>query len=239
MDRTNQLEKHLLSRVFGADQARAAELLAARYSMSGDQKPVLPLVRTETTAPVKLVLHVEKTSTGVPTTPHAVKHYFAHTKLQQRKAERYMRKHKLADPGAVAERFGVPQLQAFLGLHALWNGYIHDLLQLENPKARQNPAGLMQKLAAADFHGCRVKVSHATTPLYVGLEGIVVYDTMHTLVLVVEGGLGGFKYVNKRGSVFEVCVELMVFSLVGSRMEYRAVDRAGRKFKWHGVDGMY
>jgi len=100
-------------------------------------------------------------------------------------------------------------------------------------------------LVSADFHGAEMEVVRHRDTGMVGVKGIVVRDTKYTFVLVREGG--DVRRVMKKGGVFAYQVKIggegdvkkeraLKFELFGTMAQYRAVDRAGRKFKWRGKE---
>lgn len=77
----------------------------------------------------------------------------------------------------------------FKGLHELWVGYMHELLDLK-PGAHGGPVSALvhgSKLVSADYHGAEVEVVRSSCAGRVGVKGIVVRDTKFTFVLVTEG----------------------------------------------------
>ena len=121
---------------------------------------------------------------------------------------------------------------------------------------------LLPKLASADFNGCIVTVIQSKNTLLVGVRGIIVWDTQHSFIVVVPRDedsrewnqdkntfsptetVGGFRMIPKKGSLFSFDVvlpgdeECVGFTMVGSRFEFRSVDRSGKKFKSHNVDDL-
>lgn len=121
---------------------------------------------------------------------------------------------------------------------------------------------LLPKLASADFNGCIVTVIQSKNTLLVGVRGIIVWDTQHSFIVVVPRDedsrewnedkntfsptetVGGFRMIPKKGSLFAFDVvlpgdeECVGFTMVGSRFEFRSVDRSGKKFKSHNVDDL-
>lgn len=115
--------------------------------------------------------------------------------------------------------------------------------------------GEAAKLCAADFHGAKVEVSRSRCVSRVGVKGIVVRDSRGIFMLVTEKN--ELKSVPKEGTIFRVVVPRpipkveeevngggeekeerknlrdVVFELHGNQFQYRAADRANRKFKTH------
>ncbi|KAJ6078857.1 hypothetical protein N7467_008610 [Penicillium canescens] len=145
----------------------------------------------------------------------------------------------------------------FKGLHELWVGYMHEILDLK-PGAHPGPVSALvhgSKLVSADYHGAEVEVVRSSCSGRVGVRGIVVRDTKFTFVLVTERD--EMKTIPKEQTIFRFTVPLpisskgeqdqqkesgadgakpLVFELHGSQFENRPVDRANKKFKWRNID---
>jgi ribonuclease P protein subunit POP4 len=116
----------------------------------------------------------------------------------------------------------------------------------------------LSRLASADFHGAELLVVRSRCVGRVGLKGIVVRDSKFAFVLVTERD--EVKVVPKEHTVFRFEVPLpsssgasgksgeeggkgevgasaneknLVFELYGDQFQYRATDRANKKFKSH------
>jgi ribonuclease P protein subunit POP4 len=82
------------------------------------------------------------------------------------------------------------------------------------------------------------------------MKGIVIWDARSSFVMVFEDVPGAIRIIQKKGTIFKVPVykvvdvdsersdEPLYFEILGSRFMYRAVDRAGRKFKAHAVEDL-
>ena len=111
-------------------------------------------------------------------------------------------------------------------------------------------AAMAAKLCAADFHGAEVEVVRSRCVSRVGVRGIVVKDSKFVFEVVTRKD--EVKIVPKEHTIFRFEVpELqtgdgeggegteeqtkkdLVFELHGDQFEYRAADRANRKFKTH------
>ncbi|KAE8448659.1 hypothetical protein EG329_009084 [Mollisiaceae sp. DMI_Dod_QoI] len=119
--------------------------------------------------------------------------------------------------------------------------------------------GEAAKMCAADFHGAEVEVVRSRCVSRVGVKGIVVRDSKGVFLVVTKGDT--VKTIPKEGTVFKVRVPRpkvqemngeakkseeatqeeketgntrdVVFELHGNQFQYRAADRANRKFKTH------
>ncbi|KAH7035802.1 putative rRNA and tRNA processing protein [Microdochium trichocladiopsis] len=144
----------------------------------------------------------------------------------------------------------------FEPLHALWLGYIREILGNELFTGGQTAAA---KLASADIHGARVRVSRSSCPSRVGIEGIVVRDSRYAVQIVTRKNT--VKLVPKEGTIFRVEVpapgkpitttskqtqphadsgqdEIFVFEILGDQFQTRSADRANRKFRAHFLDNL-
>jgi ribonuclease P protein subunit POP4 len=139
--------------------------------------------------------------------------------------------------------------EVYKGLNNLWNGYMLEVLNftrdgklVDGWETREVSAAQQGTLlASADFHGAEVEVVRCEDVGKVGFKGVVVRDTKFTFVIVMEGDR--VRTVMKRGAVFRYVVTVgadaergarkVVLEVNGDALEYRPVDRAGRKFKWH------
>ncbi|KAI9827163.1 MAG: hypothetical protein M1832_005299 [Thelocarpon impressellum] len=125
-------------------------------------------------------------------------------------------------------------------LHRMWVGYIQEVLGQGSLPVTAAAAG--SKLCSADFHGAQVEVVRSRCVGRVGLQGIVVKDTMFTFQIITKQN--ELKIVPKEHSIFRF--ELpppghdldekdgprnLVFEIHGSQFQNRATDRANKKFK--------
>ncbi|KAH9842811.1 RNase P/MRP, p29 subunit [Rhodofomes roseus] len=108
------------------------------------------------------------------------------------------------------------KFQLFLPLHALWMGYMTELLALppapsganNQPitEAIPNSAAMHAKLVKADFHGSIMAVRQSKNPCLVGLSGIVIHETENAFKIVTRNNQ--LKLVPKQNSVFAFAVPL-------------------------------
>ncbi|KAL8970604.1 MAG: hypothetical protein Q9197_003725 [Variospora fuerteventurae] len=142
----------------------------------------------------------------------------------------------------------------YVPLYRMWLGYIWEILGMGKGKQSWVTAqGAGGKIASADFHGSKLTVVRSTCVSLVGLKGIVVRDTKFTFQIVTEKN--ELKTIPKNHTIFEfhipqpdaiaeaditlnkdisdedLGVNALVFQIHGSSFEYRAVDRATKKFK--------
>ncbi|GAM90114.1 hypothetical protein ANO11243_081540 [Dothideomycetidae sp. 11243] len=148
----------------------------------------------------------------------------------------------------------------YTGLHALWCGYMRDILGLsedgkDGGKARMQADTAGPLLASADYHGCLIAVVRSGCVSRVGIRGIVVKDCRHVFEIVTRRDR--VVTVPKEGTVFRFevprrgnCLDLeagrdgkeekeedglnpLVFEIHGDNFRTSAPDRANRKFKQH------
>ncbi|KAJ5120496.1 uncharacterized protein N7515_009884 [Penicillium bovifimosum] len=142
----------------------------------------------------------------------------------------------------------------FKGLHELWVGYMHEILDVKGG-AHISPVSHGSKLVSADYHGAEVEVVRSRCAGRVGVKGIVVRDTKFTFVVVTERD--EVKTIPKEHTIFRFVVPVLgsegdgkdqvegadnsgykplAFELHGNQFENRPVDRANKKFKWRNID---
>lgn len=289
MNRNNSLEKHILTRCYSSE-ARIQELLASRYSLTGEQKPTLVLLPTGSDADTKVhsLLHTEQIEGADDKMRHTrrantrieLKEFIQATMKNQKKVikkiqaynrEARSRSKKPFPVEKLLHHYKIPMFEEFLLLNDLWQKYIQDLiLSGDNKSEFPPPSSVLPKLASADFNGCYMTVLHSRNQKVVGVEGIVVWDTQHAFILCVPRKdanseadsdvpvspsqmVGGLRIIAKKHTIFafdvivperkkldnpqdtELSDYCVGFSIVGSRFEFRSVDRSGKKFKNHNV----
>ncbi|KAJ5279318.1 hypothetical protein N7478_004690 [Penicillium angulare] len=135
----------------------------------------------------------------------------------------------------------------FKGLHALWVGYMQDILDLKaERKGMMTPASHGPKLVSADYHGAELEVVRSRCAGRVGIKGIVARDTKFTFDIVTEEDKVRIPESTVESIEGEQKQKLekteadtpkpLVFELHGSQFETRPVDRANKKFKWRNID---
>ncbi|KAF8955707.1 Rof/RNase P-like protein [Flammula alnicola] len=107
--------------------------------------------------------------------------------------------------------------ELFLPLHALWIGYMSELLGLSQKpagplvpsaaaKAMPSASGMHPKLLKADYHGSIMTVSQSKNPCIVGLSGIVIHETENAFKVVTKDDK--LKLLPKQNAVFKFAVPL-------------------------------
>lgn len=164
------------------------------------------------------------------------------------------------------EHYSIPLYEEFIPINNLWQDYMQNLLFPSANNKLPSLISILPKLSSADYHGCLLTVLKSSNTLLVGVRGIVVWDTQHSFILCVPRNndskewneqkdvftpseqVGGLRIVPKKGCLFGFDVilpstdgeqeedECMGFTVIGSRFEFRSVDRSGKKFKNHNVD---
>lgn len=164
------------------------------------------------------------------------------------------------------EHYSIPLYEEFIPINNLWQDYMQNLLFPSANNKLPSLISILPKLSSADYHGCLLTVLKSSNTLLVGVRGIVVWDTQHSFILCVPRNndskewneqkdvftpseqVGGLRIVPKKGCLFGFDVilpstdgeqeedECMAFTVIGSRFEFRSVDRSGKKFKNHNVD---
>lgn len=164
------------------------------------------------------------------------------------------------------EHYSIPMYEEFIPISNLWQDYMQNLLFPSANNKLPSLISILPKLSSADYHGCLLTVLKSTNTLLVGVRGIVVWDTQHSFILCVPRAndskewnetketftpseqVGGLRIIPKKGCLFGFDVilpssegqeeedECIGFTVIGSRFEFRSVDRSGKKFKNHNVD---
>ncbi|KAJ5159904.1 uncharacterized protein N7482_006908 [Penicillium canariense] len=202
-----------------------------------------------------------------PTSPSAADNRSRRRRHRLWKKEHFL-KHQRPQPLSAREKrssglYDLPKEECkhaiFKGLHALWVGYMQEILDLKvgGRNGLVTPMSHGAKLVSADYHGAEVEVVRSRCASRVGVQGIVVRDTKFTFVIVTEKD--EVKTIPKEHTVFRFTVPLpsttesaegennqqkptpeapkpLVFELHGSQFENRPVDRANKKFKWRNID---
>ncbi|QBM87561.1 ribonuclease P protein subunit POP4 [Metschnikowia aff. pulcherrima] len=266
MDRDFTLEKHLLTRCYSSPSEIEA-IIETRYKNNESSDPYLVLVPTsgpEGVKPAPARTHFGKNMDLKPAQARKVnirrdmkvyikKTLAAQTKLVK-KVQHARKEGRSVDLEMYISRYNIPRYDMYLQLHLLWKQYIQDLLfgDQKNPNLNM----VLPRLSTADFNGCKLRVIESRDRNLIGFEGIVLYDSQHSFMLVSPQlkqsnhvispaqSVGGLKVVSKRGTMFAFDVEcapgeFVSFTILGSRFELRAVDRAGKKFKSRGVEDIY
>lgn len=268
MDRDLTLEKHLLSRSYTSD-AKILELLENRYSITGGQKPFIPLIPHEQEViykdEKKEVASITKNTDAKPTAARKanarnnMRAYIKTTMANQKKAGKKLQAFQRKNPSAplrvnsLLKQYSIPKYSDYLQLNTLWSLYILDLVfgDQKNPNLNM----VLPKLSTADYNGSHLTVLESTNRHNVGISGIVLYDAQHFFILVVPQvtesettispaeAVGGIRMISKKGTLFGFDVnmgeESVGFTILGSRFELRAVDRSAKKFKSHDVTDIY
>ncbi|ORX57062.1 ribonuclease P protein subunit p29 [Hesseltinella vesiculosa] len=116
------------------------------------------------------------------------------------------------------------QYDRLLPLHDLWKGYISELKGQGQP-----PQQFAQKLLKADFHGAIMTVVQSKNPVYVGMSGIMIQETMNLFSLLTKEN--ELKKIPKDANIFRLEVCGYSFKLYGKQLQFRSAERAAKKFK--------
>lgn len=229
MDRDLTLERLLLSRSY-TSEAQITELLEDRYSITGGQRPFLPITPAEAVVVDKeekkeeKLLDITKNIDLKPSTKRKssarknMRIYIKTTHANQKKAVKRLQEFQRKYPRALLrvnsllEQYSIPRYTDYIPLNQLWSNYILDLLFGEQKTA--NVHMLLPKLSSADYNGSHLTVLESRNPHLEGLAGIVLYDAQHSFILVVpqkteaettispSEAVGGLRIVPKKGTMF-------------------------------------
>ncbi|CAB4253269.1 similar to Saccharomyces cerevisiae YBR257W POP4 Subunit of both RNase MRP and nuclear RNase P [Maudiozyma barnettii] len=144
----------------------------------------------------------------------------------------------------------LPRYETFLPMYEdFWVEYIKDILSLSStvesgsrPSINANTS--LMKLSMADYNGSLLKIVKSKNRNMTGIEGIVIWDSQKSFIMVTEGDLiDDVKCIPKKGTIFSFEIpineeEALQYSILGDRFKYRSVDRASRKFKARRCDDM-
>ncbi|KAJ5654120.1 hypothetical protein N7520_011348 [Penicillium odoratum] len=131
-----------------------------------------------------------------PTSPSAQDNR-SRRRLHRLRKKEYFVRHQRPRPLSAREKrtsglYDLPKDECkhaiFKGLHALWVGYMQEVLDLksEGRSGLVTPASHGAKLVSADFHGAEVEVVRSRCASRVGVKGIVARDTKFTFEVVTE-----------------------------------------------------
>ncbi|KAI8092458.1 Rof/RNase P-like protein [Halteromyces radiatus] len=120
----------------------------------------------------------------------------------------------------------------FLPLHQLWQGYMKDVWESSRGGTEsQAVQQFAQRLLRADLHGSILTVTKSKNPLFIGTTGIMIQETMNVFSIVTKDNK--LKKVPKAGTIFllktDACKQS--FTLYGQQLQFRAAERAAKKFK--------
>lgn len=151
-------------------------------------------------------------------------------KAPPRKSSTYLTARERRDLGlSLLPKTGM-KYRSFDGLHVLWQGYIRELLDLNNGRTlRTDDEQVQMRICRADYHGALMKVTRAANPNLVGIQGYVVMESRNTLqIITVEDVL---KIIPKRKTTFSFQINGYLFSVSGSIMCCKPSERAVKKWK--------
>lgn len=265
MDRKYPLESLILSRSY-ENSSKINELLEQRYATNdktaillrpteGEREKERTLLSQIKNSKIQYQKEKKKDQTKVVFKKYIRKSVYLQKKLKQR-----LRTSKIDDVTKLKEYAKIPHYEDFLKLNELWIGYMQDLLQLDlEKKDKVNTNQMLTKLSSADYNGCFLRVLRSKNEDIVGKHGIVIYDSKNFFIIVEPRdekdpkSIGGLKMIEKKGTVFSFVIPLydihnediddnddnyLEFSIIGSRFQFRAPDRSGKKFKSRNVDDL-
>ena len=119
-------------------------------------------------------------------------------------------------------------------LHDLWKGYMGELIDWSRFKSDPDTRpggdeGMQTQLCRADFHGAYFKVTRASNPGLMGVEGYVLMETKNTLQILGKDNV--LKTVPKSGSTFSYQYGGHLIQISGSTMCMKPAERNVKKWK--------
>lgn len=91
------------------------------------------------------------------------------------------------------------------------------------------------RLLRGDFHGAGLKIVGSTVDRQVGMEGIVLKESLKTFSIVTKGDK--HVVIVKQNCVFEFQVGVRIFQVMGAGIVYRSEERVRMKPKYHNLLG--
>ena len=88
---------------------------------------------------------------------------------------------------------------------------------------------MLQKILKADLHGGLIIVAASKTKTYVGLQGIVLKESLRTFEVMTKDDR--LLRLLKKNSVFLLHTDQQCFKLYGCNLVFRPADRVKHKFK--------
>ncbi|KAI6189487.1 Ribonuclease P protein subunit p29 [Aphelenchoides bicaudatus] len=127
----------------------------------------------------------------------------------------------IRNAGGGKNAFNELKYKDLLDLYKLWCGYFQEIADMFKDK-------MDVRILKADYHGCLLRVTHATNPSQIGLYGIVAHESKHTFQLVTRQDR--VIIIPKEGTTFQFVLNERVYTLFGDAMKQRSHLR-GRKSK--------
>lgn len=193
-------------------------------------------------------------------TRNEVKTYLQNTIRNQKKVTKliqdYNRKAKKQHPFPVEKlikHYNIPTYEEFKPINELWNQYASEVaFSKVKEGSNQLPSiqTVLSGLSSAELNGCLITVIKSRNANIIGTKGIIVYDTQYSFIVCIDREgcnsapakqVGGLRMIPKAGNLFSFEVKIpqteeeIAFTIIGSRMEFRPVDRSTKKFKNHNV----
>lgn len=117
-------------------------------------------------------------------------------------------------------------------MHKEWLVYFRDLVDTKKLTAGEGPLlneHLRSTIQRMCMSGAHVKVVQSTNQSLIGIEGIILIDTINTFKIVDTKNL--VKTIPKKNSLFEFKADKFVFNIYGAHLCSRPVDRMAKKTK--------
>ncbi|GMM31166.1 RNase P/RNase MRP complex subunit [Martiniozyma asiatica (nom. inval.)] len=255
MDRLKVIESHLLSRCNKHTPETILTTLSQRYSVTGTQKPYLVLESTEgISEPIQIPKNkYDPTKTkstfrkSIKETINSQNLFINKVRLLENKPNDILQSDQLPKKLRKLSK-KIPKFEYFMNLNKLWNVYISELLNDKQSPINSQTVGA--KLSSCEFVGAHIQCVFNICPDFVGLEGIIVWDSKEYYLICIprrtdgKGSLrervGGMRKIPKKGARFKFKAPIedsyIEFEIIGDRMNVRSVDRSNKKFKSHNVD---
>lgn len=104
----------------------------------------------------------------------------------------------------------------FERVHELWLDYARKVCNVRN-------------ILRMDLHGCKLTCTASKNPTLIGIEGIVVQETMNTFIVIKESN--ALVILPKRDSLFDFKIDNKLFRIHGCNLLFSAKKRTKVKYK--------
>lgn len=235
MNNGREIERDILLRSHSKDDTE--RLLTDRYSLGGEQKPIINL--NNTNIPPKPIKQqapdLFKNQRRIAR--HALNNYIKESRKASKLASNLEKRgiSNINNNNIDKALKNVPKYDSFLKLNQLWNNYIDDLMK------HNHGTPVTGKLASGDYHGADLTVTQSRNPTMVGINGICIWESKSAFIVCTKKN--DLKILQKEGSKFKINAESLnhhhqTFEIIGSRFSFRTAERSGRKFKPKAVDDL-
>ncbi|KAF2368165.1 Ribonuclease P protein component 1 [Trinorchestia longiramus] len=182
-----------------------------------------------------------------PTWKKFAKKPFVHPQAKKSKYQKE-KTHKKCLSGQAKRRLGLHMVNPtnkvyadFIPFYELWLEYAMNLLGIEHftmdnwsgSYEDSRTATVQNKFKKIEFFGSKLSVTRSKCPSLVGATGIVIKETKSTFTIICEDN--NVKVLPKVHSEFKFVIGDIDFTILGSHLYQRPVERARHNFKKHSL----